>query len=367
MTKKVTIGLCMIVKNERDVIERCLRNVAPLIDVITICDTGSTDGTQEIIRATASDLGMPAVVHDRPWKNFGHNRSEAMSLARDAADYSFVIDADEILRIQPGFGKDQMGQLTDRAYSYAMVHGALMYQRTAIFSNKLPWRYSGVLHEYPEAPGHGSINATPLPQLSVFYTSEGARSKNPEKYKDDAHVFIEALKEEPLNGRYWYYLGQSWRDYGDKLRAIEAYLHRSHMGGWDEESWSAMYQAAKLMDFSNAYPEGAVVQAYLRAYQFRPTRAEPLVYLAAYYRYRKQNHLALMFVRQACEIKLPDDRLFVERDCYGWRRLDEMGLALSGLGRKTEAHEIWSRLIVDGGTPDAQKARIKTNLANLAG
>jgi len=46
-----TICLCMIVKNEAAVIERCLASVRPLIDTWVISDTGSTDGTQDLIRA----------------------------------------------------------------------------------------------------------------------------------------------------------------------------------------------------------------------------------------------------------------------------------------------------------------------------
>lgn len=358
-----TIGLCMIVKNERDVIARCLCAVAPLIDRITICDTGSTDGTQDIIRRTAEDLGIPAEVYDRPWKNFGHNRSEAIALARDHTDYLLTIDADEILNIAAGFSRAQMRALTEDGYSYTMMHGNLQYQRTAIFASRLPWRYNGVLHEYPEVVGLPRPKIAPLPALSVIYTSEGARSKNPNKYRDDAHVFIEALRDEPDNARYWYYLAQSWRDHGDKLRAVEAYLHRANMPGWDEETFSAKYQAAKLMDFSGAYSEGAVVKAYLDAYQFRPTRAEPLVYLAAYYRYRGKFALAFMFIRQAMDLPAPADRLFVELDCYGWRRMDEAALALNGLGQKSEALAIWRQILEpDVRLPESQKARIQSNI-----
>ena len=44
----ITISLCMIVKNEENILERCLDSVADLVDEIIIVDTGSEDGTKVI-------------------------------------------------------------------------------------------------------------------------------------------------------------------------------------------------------------------------------------------------------------------------------------------------------------------------------
>ena len=45
----ITISLCMIVKNEEEVIGRCSESVSHLVDEINIVDTGSTDRTKEIV------------------------------------------------------------------------------------------------------------------------------------------------------------------------------------------------------------------------------------------------------------------------------------------------------------------------------
>ncbi len=45
-----TIGLCMIVKNEAGIIEQCLDDARPVVDYVLIEDTGSTDGTQDVVR-----------------------------------------------------------------------------------------------------------------------------------------------------------------------------------------------------------------------------------------------------------------------------------------------------------------------------
>src|SRR5260370_14238085 len=95
------ICLSMIVKNEAPVIRRCLESVRPIIDRWVIVDTGSTDGTQDIIHECLKDL--PGELHERPWRDFAHNRSEALALARPQGDYSLIIDADDTLDMPRDF------------------------------------------------------------------------------------------------------------------------------------------------------------------------------------------------------------------------------------------------------------------------
>ena len=40
----------MIVKDETHIIESCLKSMSQYIDYWVICDTGSTDGTQDMIK-----------------------------------------------------------------------------------------------------------------------------------------------------------------------------------------------------------------------------------------------------------------------------------------------------------------------------
>ena len=105
VNSRPSLCLSMIVRNEAPVIRRCLASVLPIIDYWAIVDTGSTDGTQGLI--TEYLEGVPGELVERPWVDFGHNRTEALSYARNYGRHVLVIDADEVLEISPDFDKDR--------------------------------------------------------------------------------------------------------------------------------------------------------------------------------------------------------------------------------------------------------------------
>ena len=58
-----SISLCMIVKNEEEVIGRCLESVKDIVDEIIIVDTGSTDNTKKIVSKYTNKI------YDFEWKD----------------------------------------------------------------------------------------------------------------------------------------------------------------------------------------------------------------------------------------------------------------------------------------------------------
>ena len=86
----ITVSLCMIVKNEEKILERCLDSIADLMDEIVIVDTGSTDATRELARKYTEK------VYDFQWvDDFSAARNFAFSKA--GMDYICSADADEVL------------------------------------------------------------------------------------------------------------------------------------------------------------------------------------------------------------------------------------------------------------------------------
>ncbi len=347
------ICLNMIVKNEASVIERCLASVKPWIDHWVIVDTGSTDGTQSLIRDFMR--GVPGELHERPWRNFAHNRNEALELARPCAEHLLFIDADEVLAMSPGFA---WPALDGEAYRFACEYAELRYHRNALIATRLPWRWVGVLHEYLDCALPHSWGFLSGPAIVVSH--DGARARDPNTYLRDIEVLERALQAEPGNSRYVFYLAQSLRDAGQAAPARARYLQRASMGGWEEERWCAQFRAAQLGERVGLPPE-QVREAYLAAYQARPSRAEPLYELARYHRERSEFALAHLFAQQAAAMALPGDVLFVDATVYAWRALDELVVAAYYVGDIAQGRVALQKLLAEQKFPAEHSARILGN------
>lgn len=335
-----TICLNMIVKDEVHCLERCLTSVLPLIDRWLIVDTGSTDGTQDLVRRVLAD--KPGELVERPWVDFATNRNEALRLVRDselavAGDYALFIDADDQLRHVPS-----SLSLTADGYSLVIEYGAIRYHRVALADLARPWRWEGVLHEYL-ALEDAQLDVLSEPVIVV--EKAGNRSRDPDLYVQDAALLERALEANPDDTRSLFYLAQSWRDAGEVERALAGYRRRlANEGGWDQERWYSAYQIGVLLD-QMARPAERVAAAYLDAFQLRPTRAEPLVALARLERLKGRYEVALLYAARAVEIAAPPlTDLFVEVEVYEWVAWDEYAVSAYWAG------------YLDSGEPAARRA-----------
>jgi hypothetical protein len=303
-------------------------------------------------------------LYDRPWHDFGYNRTEALELARGKADYILVMDADNIFRAPDGW---QWPDLTAEMYRLTHRSDGTEYDMSILVSDRLRWRYVGVLHEYLTSDAPHRIERLAGPW--VDRRTEGARSRDPDTYRKDAAVLEKGLADEPGNTRYTFYLAQSWRDAGELEKARVVYRQRAAMGGWDEEAWYSLYEVARLTERLGA-PLAEVRSAYLDAYQARPSRAEPLYHLARFHRERGELSLAYLFARQAAATPRPSDILFIDDAVYRWRSLDELAVTAYWAGPLAEGMAANERLLAEGNVPDSERPRVEENrrfyLAKLA-
>jgi tetratricopeptide (TPR) repeat protein len=143
------LSLCMIVKDEEEMLPRCLAAAAPAVDEIVIVDTGSSDRTIEIAR----EFG--ATVIEREWTG---SFSEARNVSFDAAtgDWLMFLDADEVLvaedveRLRALRGKTwrEAFYLAEISYTGELGDGtAATHTALRVFRARAEYRFSGSLHE----------------------------------------------------------------------------------------------------------------------------------------------------------------------------------------------------------------------------
>jgi glycosyltransferase involved in cell wall biosynthesis len=359
--RKMTICLVMIVKNEEEVIRRSLSTVLPFVDTWCIVDTGSTDSTMKKIMEIVEEFGVKGYLHQRPWKNFGHNRSEALELARPLADWSMMFDADDIFKGFEGKKREERPVFSKDVdvYNLTIKRNIITYYRYGFFNNARPWRYIGVVHEYAECPGLVNQKTVVLDNLYIDARTEGARSKDTEKYKHDAELLEKDLEENPTNERSMFYAAQSWRDYGNKEKAYYWYSKRADtMTGWYQERYISLYNMIKLTDslekkFELAWRALSVCPKRLEAtYEvLKYTRSKDLWSLQAY---------ALAYVSNKESVKKVDPGfLFFEDLVHSCLFYDEFAIHCYYLGKFEECAEFAFKALQNA--PPEQKERIKTN------
>lgn len=347
----------MIVKNEGHVIGRALASARKHFDAWAIVDTGSTDDTCErIAQATAGWAGTLGSV---TWTGFGDARTESLRLARESGcDYAFVLDADEFLEVEDGFAwpSDALD-----LYNVQMAINGVTWPQSRMFRLECGWRYEGVLHETPASSSAKSGRV--LTDLRIGTKRDGARSQNPNKYRDDALKLEEEVAKDPSNARYVFYCGQSWRDARDYEKAAEWYERRVAMakGRHTGEVVVALNEVAKAMHRLKR-PVETVRAAYLRAFAADPSRAEPLHGLAMLCREHKDWPLAWHFAALAVAKPQPTG-MFVDSRVYAWLAKDELAIAMANLGRLDVATKLADEILDLPNLPANERGRIEANRA----
>ncbi len=353
---KKTVCLNMIVKNESAVITRCLESVLPIIDYWVISDTGSTDGTQDIIKDYMKEKNVPGELHERPWVDFSHNRNEALRLAKDKADYVLFIDADEYLVYEDDFTLPEL----DKDYYYLILTCGSQWKKVSLINMHKDWEWYGVLHEVIAPPADRSWDT--LQKVKNIYTVDGARSKDPKKYEKDAAVLEAALLKEPNNSRYIYYLAKTYENCGNKEKAIENYQKRFELAypGDSEAFWSLM-QIALLQESLNM-PADVVINSLKKTCLYARNRAEPYYHLSRYYRSLGDNMRAFLVASIGKTIPLPTDLLWIDDWIYEYGMLMEISVSSYWAGKYKECQEASIALLKQ---PDLPEAYYDCALQNL--
>ena len=305
---KVSLCLNMIVRNESKIITRLLESVLPIIDTYVICDTGSTDNTPDIITSFFNKHNITGEVITEPFKNFGYNRTIALKAARGKATYALLLDADMVFKIEPTFDKEK---LTQGAYMIIQKGGGLNYYNTRLIRLDINASCVGPTHEYYDLP-QGTVNEK---CNSIWINDIGDGGCKGDKFERDIRLLKQGIEEEPTNGRYYFYLANSYFNSGRHQESIDYYKKRIDLGGWVEEIFYS------YLNLGHAHmkigQDGEAIFAWMNGYNHHQTRSETIYEICKYYREKGKNKLAMVFCMLGKEIPYPkNDTLFIHKDVY---------------------------------------------------
>ena len=362
----------MIVKNEAHVITRAFDSVKNIITHIYICDTGSTDGTQEVIRKYIKDNKLKGKVVNKPWVDFAYNRNESFELGFGKADYIMTMDADEVFckfyddEAHPDeFITELPYTLEAEMYDIRSCYGTTRFWRPQLLKGDVKWEWVKPIHEYVKKKDehiHGPCDRKTLVEICNYPRNEGGRALTNRKEFHDALVLEKYLAANPEDWRCWWYLGQCYMDDGSRSyrRSIEAHeVALPHMM-WVEEKYIAYLRIGRM--YKHFKEEDKMFENFHKAHEILPYRPEALYELMAAYRRKNMNSTAVLYGQRALEV-IPMKKnysLFLEDHIYKWSCHDELSLSYFYAGRYKDCLELCVEL--EKIVPEAQKERFLKNL-----
>ena len=305
-----TMCLNMIVKNEAHIIEKTLTNILEYlpIDYWVISDTGSTDDTKKIIQEFFDKRNIPGELVEHEWTDFAYNRNKALECSKGKSEYLFIFDADDEIRGDLVMPKN-LTNFDQYSFYFQKNHS---YTRPLLVNNRKGWKWTGVLHEYMgSTETTGQIRSCTLEGDYHFISGRsGNRSKNPNKYLDDAIVLskgfdTEKTRDPGLAARYAFYCAQSYKDQGQEYheQSIEWYKKCLELQNWSQEKYVAclyigdMYKNKGDSDsalkywFKSAEYDGERIECITRAMSLLRETGQNLFVNALYHKYKNYKHV----------------------------------------------------------------------------
>lgn len=362
------LALNFICKDESHVIEKMLNSVKSIVDLIVCNDTGSTDGTQDIIKKFGEENNIPTYVFERPFDDFEKSRNHAMQKLRDVVAelgwdankiHGFWIDCDETMIIESNFNKNQF---VNDLYMINTYIGQMKYTRNTFFRVSLPFRWYGPVHEFIVCDKK-DITSGLAEGCKVDVKMEGASWKGniSAKYKSHAFVLEKYIDENRQDPRWIFYTAQSYHDSAsvpnnkeendERLRrALKYYRERvSRLDGYPEEIFYSQFRVGTIMATIEE-PWNLTHQECLKAYAMDPMRGEPIKTIIDYYLRVGEWHLAYLYTKFAKENfhgknPYPKRLLFVDEALYVWKFAEAHAAASFYTGRMDEAKANYAEVV----------------------
>ena len=301
------IHFTMIVKNGGDTLEHVLKTNMQYFDRWTILDTGSTDGTQDVIRRVLAN--KKGNLYEEAFINFRESRNRCLDLAGNNCKYTIMLDDTYNLKSLP-HSKENIrtflytvnDDIYAESYSFTIHSNDLIYSSNRLFKSNLKLRYIYKIHEILEK----NVSVLIPQELAYIYDEQSEfmidRTQSRKEY--DLKMLFEMLEEEPHNPRHLYYIGQTYNLLHMPEKAAEYFLKRVNHEkyGNEQERLDSYLELARICQYKLKKPWEECLKYYNACYEIDKERNDALYFIALYYYEQKQLGLAYTYFKMAYDI-----------------------------------------------------------------
>lgn len=307
-----TISLCMIVKNEEDVLGRCLDSVKDIADEIVIVDTGSNDKTKEIAKKYTDKI------YDFEWiDDFSAARNYSFSKA--TKDYIMWMDADDVIMEKDRIKLKDLKNTLDPSVDVIMLKYDISFDeqgkalvsffRERILKRSKNYKWLDPIHEVITPSGNVIREDISIAHKKIHRSDPKRNLRIYEKMLSEGKVF---------NARQQFYYSRELY-YNERYdEAIEGFNKFIDSGkGWIEDVMSACKDLS--LCYKTIGDEKNELRALLRSLEFEKPRAEICCDIGKYFFLKQKFHEAIFWYKIAADSELVGvTKGFRYNDCYGY-------------------------------------------------
>ena len=300
------IHLCIMVKNGGAIFERVLTENLPIIDRWTVLDTGSTDGTQDVVRRVLA--GKKGQLIEEPFLNFRDSRNRCLELAGQSCKYTLMLDDTYAVRGDlRSFLRDVRSDQYANSFSLLILSDDTEYYSNRVLKAACELRYIYTIHEVIQPKDNVAV-VIPKEAATIFdYRVDYMEKRTMDRKRYDLDRLFEMREEDPTNPRHLYYLGQTYNLLENWESAAKYFELRatSTLEGFKQEAVDSWFELARLYNFKLGKPWTLCEETYKKAYDLDPSRPDSLYFIGIHYLLEGQTAVAFDYFKRGFLLGYP--------------------------------------------------------------
>ena len=305
------IMLCMIVKDAGPMFEQILTENLPHFDRYCILDTGSTDGTQDVIKQVLKN--KKGYLYEEPFVNFKVSRNRCLDLAGTATKYLLMLDDTYTIRGDlRSFLEEISGDQYSDSFSLMIQSGDSEYYSNRIIKSNGFLRYIHTIHEV--ITDQNNINVTIPPNRAFIFDhrADYMEKRTNDRKQFDLELLFKELKEDPNDPRALYYIAQTYgcmENWSEQEKYFRLRINHP-VQGYIQEKIDAYFELARLLNFKkkeilNFQEWDECEHFYLCSYNLDNSRPDSLYFIGIHYYFEKNWNLCYDYFKRAFSLGYP--------------------------------------------------------------